>query len=438
MAFFTEIGKKYNVTGVMGGWDNYTPANPDDEHARGESTGAAVLQLKGKQIEVTSHEHRVEEGYPDNQGGPYAPYEVVKVKEVGGDETEYYAWVVYNGDINVEEIVEQEDPPVPPDPVTDPDPPVDPPKPDEDIINNGTEVHVRAGQTTVLDVLTNGKNNTDSGILEVSIEVKEGESLPKKLYCFNATKVWEILLNNEGKGILENLPAGQYQLAQEEPETIEAEEEKLDQIIVFQRNSDQISNNAKNVVHEIISTWTKSGEAPKLVKFKGFAQGDIPKVSLDNLKLKRAIAVRNLFQNELEMTGLKVQARDVDIGKDENTHEFPERSEIWKRELPKFPFQVGVKQKLPDGCQQVRYPVEIHLLGGLNISGTPRRSRLMFICTILIPRYCNIGLIIRGLFYMVMNLFQILIIQLSLMLNILLIPQSGSLFRKPLGVVNFL
>lgn len=192
MAFFTEIGKKYNVTGVMGGWDNYTPANQNDQHARGESTGTAVLQLKGKQIEVTSHEHRVEEGYPANQGGPFAPYEVVKVKEVGGDGTEYYAWVVYNGDINVEEIVEQEDPPDPPDPIEEPDPPdpiddpdlpVDPPKPDEDIITNGTEVHVKAGETVVLCLTERNHQEVISDIeyppykVVILIEDYDGERL---------------------------------------------------------------------------------------------------------------------------------------------------------------------------------------------------------------------------------------------------------------------
>lgn len=307
MAFFTEIGKKYNVTGVMGGWDNYTPAIPDDEHARGESTGTAVLQLKGKQIEVTSHEHRVEEGYPANQGEPYAPYEVVKVKEVGGDETEYYAWVVYNGDINVEEIVEQEDPPDPPDPVTDPDPPIDPPKPDEDIITNGTEVHVRAGETMVLELETEGEKadeeeqHDEVGSIEVELVDEAGNPYTDSeiVHLLGEKSIYTVPVDKKtGIGSRADIEPGEYELALELG------------TVYFEQNKDVLTVAEQNKLSGITNKLAQSKIDFESIRCIGYADNDGSQKYNENLCLKRAIHIKN----QLILTQSKISKSKILTG----------------------------------------------------------------------------------------------------------------------------
>ncbi|WP_421765354.1 OmpA family protein [Ekhidna sp.] len=323
MAFFTEIGKKYNVTGVMGGWDNYTPANPADEHSRGESTGTAVLQLKGKVVEVTSLEHWVEEGHPAKEGDPFAPYEVVKVIVVGGDGTEYYGWVVYDGVKNVEEVIEQEDPPDPPDPIEDPDPPVEPPKPDEELETNGNEVHVRAGETVVLELETEGKRERKFGSLEVQVKIEEGQEMPQKLFLQNTvgTQIEEIKIDtnpqsiNYGIGEISNVEAGEYELIIK-PE-LKFEGHQYDQIVYFDKESKTINKSANESIEKLAQYLRNQIDKNiNTVVLEGYANEEGSKTYADNLKIERSVAVKKLLTNKLVSDSVRLETR-ISINEDQ-------------------------------------------------------------------------------------------------------------------------
>jgi hypothetical protein len=151
MAFFTEMGKTYRVTGSgIDAWLDYTPPG-SDEHDPGQSNTSAGFSLSGCLITVVEQCHRVEEGYPKS-GPQNAPYEVVKVT-VEDHPGELYAWVVYEGVVKVEEYTT---PVQPPEPKPEPEQPEPEPEPQLPEVPDGqpgdVQIEVHAGQTVVVEV----------------------------------------------------------------------------------------------------------------------------------------------------------------------------------------------------------------------------------------------------------------------------------------------
>ncbi|MES1241363.1 MAG: hypothetical protein ABUT39_07075 [Acidobacteriota bacterium] len=125
-------------------WLDYTPPG-SDEHDPGQSNQGAGFSLAGCLITVVERCRRIEDGYPKT-GSQNAPYEVVKAT-VEGHQGDYFAWVVYEGVVKVEEhkpVVE------PPGPDTDSEPGPEPEPPDSQTGDIQIEVH--AGQTVVVEV----------------------------------------------------------------------------------------------------------------------------------------------------------------------------------------------------------------------------------------------------------------------------------------------
>ena len=213
MTYFTKVGSKYKVINDIGAWLNYTPANQNDPHSRGESTGESEFSLKDKIVTITAHIHRVEEGYPVNTGEPYKPFEVVKVT-VPENTTEYWAWVVYDGTLNVEEYIEQERQEQTDESIQ----PVIDPKP------NGKEVVVHAGQTTVLDVKTDKaeekkeekKNPTETGSIEVELVDEAGQPYQgaEVVHLISESHIYALPIDkNTGKGSKDGIVPGKYDVA---------------------------------------------------------------------------------------------------------------------------------------------------------------------------------------------------------------------------------
>lgn len=339
MASLTEIGKKYKVTGNIGAWDNYTPANESDVHARGESTGSSLFSLTGKIITVVEQKHRVEEGYPEKEGGAYAPYEVVSVT-LEGDDTKYYAWVVYDGVVQVEEYIEQQQeeqeeeilpdtekeeaeditpPPMPPDP-----PPI-PPHP------SGTEVVVKAGQTVVLDIKTSGQSEgPGTGSFEVTlVDVNGKPTAPgEKVYLVSegGSTTYEVDINTDqqssgyGTGKLPDIKTGQYTLSLEQPPLPippsgeEQEPIKWEENVYFSNGDYGVSTSGAMELEKIAKYLADEDQANvSEVRCVGYADNRGTGVNNMNLSIQRAASARKVLKEKLDVNMLNTTRAKPEI-----------------------------------------------------------------------------------------------------------------------------
>lgn len=302
MGFFTQIGENYKVLGDVNAWDNYSPATAGDPHSRGESTGTPLFSLKGKTLTITAHVFRTEEGYPQNQGDPYSAYEIVKVS-INGETAQYYAWVVYDGVVQVEKMEEQQQEPTPPIPPI-PDDPIEP--------TNATEVRVLAGQTTVLEVNTTGpseeeQEESEKGSIEVKLVDEEGKPYQdiSLVYLIGETAIYTVQIDNKtGIGVRHNVISGEYDLQ------LQLES------FYFDPKVDTLHADEMNRLGDL----SKKLNASKLdfdnLKCVGCSAHTGSKVSSDNLRLKRALHIKKLLsstQNSIDPSKISTGIMDLTI-----------------------------------------------------------------------------------------------------------------------------
>jgi outer membrane protein OmpA-like peptidoglycan-associated protein len=291
MPAITEVQKTYEIiAGNIHACEDYAPPADLNSNARGTSNTLTFALKLGDKITVIQHMRRVENGAIDNnapvspQGATTAAFEVVKAT-VQGKTGEYFVWVVYNGVEKVRLFVPQSDE-----------------KENEQTRKEstetgetgGTEIHVKPGQTVVLEVRADsegtsdqGKDDTGAGSIEIELVDTEGKPYTEAevVHLFGENITYTVPIDRQtGKGQKENIAPGDYELAL-----------RLG-VILFDVDKDQPTQESKNVLDEIGVRLSTSKEIDfKKIRIVGYDDKDGSQTHNETLCLKRAVFTKNVL-----------------------------------------------------------------------------------------------------------------------------------------------
>lgn len=368
--FVAEVGQVFEVIdrGDIGAYIDYTPPSdlePDDQgrKLRGTSTQSRYRLYQGDTFRVTDIVRRVEVDRVTNKA-----YEVVKgnvLKAERGqsitDDQEYYFWTVYEGEPYVRLYAPPQEPPSepppdgpPPDqpPGDEPPPPPDepptdePPPPDQPPeeeppapLPEGVQIEVKAGQTVVLDIKSDatGTVETRTGSFEINlVDTNNNPISVGPVYLTAPGSTFEIQIDENGHGRLDNIPAGTYTVSLQRPDrpddSTDSEMTKLPQVIYFDDSAD-LPANAGNVLDQVVEYISQANRQQPVTKIecRGFTDNAGSATYNENLRLRRAIAVKNTLSEKLDNAGLRTIEHTTATARDEVAQDATEsrRVEFW-------------------------------------------------------------------------------------------------------------
>jgi outer membrane protein OmpA-like peptidoglycan-associated protein len=361
--FVGQVDSIYELLEDLGAWEDYTVPGttnaPDGSEYKGASNSRKYSLKTGDLIKVTEIVRRIRDGYQTHKA-----YEVVKgqvLKLDGqdcGDTSQYYFWIIYESSIYVRLHQPVEDPPPPPPPSDEPppdqppgeEPPPDEPPPDQPPGEEppapppppeGVQIEVKAGQTVVLDIKSDARGTveTRTGSFEINlVDTNNNPISVGPVYLTAPGSTFEIQIDENGHGRLDNIPAGTYTVSLQRPERTDDSTDsdsgmtKLPHVIYFDDSAD-LPANAGNILDEVVEYISQANRQQPVTKIecRGFTDNAGSDIYNENLRLRRAIAVKNTLSEKLNNAGLSTIQQTTATGRDEVAQNDAERRrvEIW-------------------------------------------------------------------------------------------------------------
>ncbi len=216
----------------------------------------------------------------ENASNKDKAFQSLLVSTLVNDETKYgFVWTTHADVDHVEQIV----------PIEEEDPPIEEEEKEEQ--SSGEEIHVKAGQTTVLEVKTEGtgtgeEEDEETGSIEVELVDEDGNPYLKTdvVHLVGQKAIYSVSIDKKtGKGIREDIPIGDYELALQ-LSTIYFDHDKL-----------TLSKQEQKKLIEVANQISISELDFERIKCLGYSNVEGSKKYNEDLSLKRAIQVKNFI-----------------------------------------------------------------------------------------------------------------------------------------------
>lgn len=240
-------------------------------------------------VQIMYHTGKAASGNASNKD---KAFQSLLVSALVNDETKFgFVWTTHADVDHVEQIV----------PIEEDDPPIEEEEKEEQSFGN--EIHVKAGQTTVLEVKAEeGNTATGSGEMILELIDANGEPVSKKVYLSGPGGNFEFSTNENGVGNLKEIPAGSYTISMEKIDGDNAytDYEDWEEDILFGSNEYRISNSNSAKLDQILDQIVET-EGVMEITLTGYSNNIGSKVHNTNLSIQRAAHTRKYIEEKLKI-----------------------------------------------------------------------------------------------------------------------------------------